>query len=36
MRATEKAQAARQQALMDLEEENKVLPDKIKVIRGRQ
>ena len=30
------AQAARQQALMDLEEENKVLPDKIKVIRGGQ
>jgi hypothetical protein len=30
------AQAARQQALMDLEEENKALPDKIKLIRGGQ
>jgi hypothetical protein len=29
-------QAARQQALKDLEEENKVLPEKIKLIRGGQ
>ena len=30
------AQAARQQALKDLQEENKALPDKIKLIRGGQ
>src|SRR5215467_9258661 len=30
------AHAARQQSLKDLEEENKTLPDKIKLIRGGQ